>query len=74
MRNSYGKNVSGRIKDFQNIKKEIQKMWSKLNNRHKKKLNSVSGNKKAENSDQQLKARNEESESIKTVYIKQTTN
>jgi hypothetical protein len=34
----------------------------------------VSGNKKAENSDQQLKARNEESESIKTVYIKQTTN
>ncbi len=54
--------VSGNIKGFQNIKKEILKMWAKRNN-HKKKVDSVPRNKKVDISDQHLTERNEESES-----------
>ena len=63
--------VSGKIKDFQNIKKEIRKMWAKQNN-HKKKTDSVPRNKKADIADQNLMARNEESEIKNTIYDNQT--
>ncbi len=63
--------VSGKIKGFQNIKKEIRKMWAKRNN-HKKKLDSVPRNNKADISDQHLNERNEESESKNAIYDNQT--